>query len=333
MRGPATTNLDERDGVDAVLGGNLEANSATGGLGVPLSLGTGLNQGVDLVVVRSGEDAGLVGGGDGGGVGGVGETDGGGEGGDVGVLDVEAGRGTSQEALVADDGVDVGGGALEQVEEAAEVELGLLEVQVELGTLLLRLRQEGEGTLKLQALGEVVGGLDLSVKGIQGVPRLGEGDAWSGRNTDQQELKTRGNDGAELEPAPILSVRGAKQLEMARKRRRRSTEDALILWEVGSTVLLIRELSLDLLVPRRGSSQPPGYVTFVSPTQLVLSHVFDEADGAGGYSYRARGGLVVAALASHLEGNIVGGVALDLDGTGGQVVEVLVEQLKGAHRC
>lgn len=37
----------------------------------------------------------------------------------------------------------------------------------------------------------------------------------------------------------------------------------------------------------------------------------------------------MAALASHLEGNIVGGVALDLDGAGRQVVEVLVEQLEG----
>jgi hypothetical protein len=36
----------------------------------------------------------------------------------------------------------------------------------------------------------------------------------------------------------------------------------------------------------------------------------------------------VAALASDLEGNIVGGVALDLDGSGSEVVEVLVEQLE-----
>lgn len=35
----------------------------------------------------------------------------------------------------------------------------------------------------------------------------------------------------------------------------------------------------------------------------------------------------MTALASDLEGDIVGGVALDLDGTGGQVVEVLVQQL------
>lgn len=36
----------------------------------------------------------------------------------------------------------------------------------------------------------------------------------------------------------------------------------------------------------------------------------------------------MCALAGHLEGNIVGGVALDLKSCGGQVVEVLVEQLR-----
>lgn len=131
----------------------------------------------------------------------------------------------------------------------------------------------------------------------------------------------------------MLSVRGAKQLELVPERWPCTRGGALSLREVGCTICLVRELSLDLLVPRRGSSQPPGYVTFVFPTQLVLSHVLDEADGAGGYSYRARGGLVVAALASHLEGNVVGGVALDLDGTGREVVEVLVEQLEGTQRC
>ena len=46
-------------------------------------------------------------------------------------------------------------------------------------------------------------------------------------------------------------------------------------------------------------------------------------------TYRAAGGIVVAALASDLEGDIVGGVALDLEGAGRQVVEVLVEELEG----
>lgn len=279
---PAGTNLDERDGVDAVLGGNLETDGATRSLGVPLSLGTSLDQRVDLVVVGSGEDAALVGGSDGGSVGGLGETDGGGEGGDLGVLGVKSGRSTSEETLVADNGVNVGERALEHIEEATEVELGLLEVQVELGALLLRLRQEGEGTLELQALGEVVGGLDLGVEGVEGVPRLGEGDAWTLPNLNQQKLKTRDKHGAEVDRVALLSVRGAKQLELAPERWPCTREGALMLREVGCTVCLVRELSLDLLVPRRGSSQPPGYVTFVFPAQLVLSHVLDEADGTGG---------------------------------------------------
>lgn len=45
------------------------------------------------------------------------------------------------------------------------------------------------------------------------------------------------------------------------------------------------------------------------------------------YTYSAASDLVVGALAGHLESNIVGGVALDLEGAGGQVVEVLVEEL------
>ena len=112
MWGPAATNLDERDGVDAVLGGNLEADSATGGLGVPLSLSTGLNQGVDLVVVRSGEDAGLVGGGDGGGVGGVGVTDGGGETRDFALSDIVGSLTTDKETITANDSVSGKSGAL-----------------------------------------------------------------------------------------------------------------------------------------------------------------------------------------------------------------------------
>jgi hypothetical protein len=39
----------------------------------------------------------------------------------------------------------------------------------------------------------------------------------------------------------------------------------------------------------------------------------------------------VAALASDLEGNVVRGVALDLEGAGGEVVEVLVEELESAE--
>lgn len=126
------TNLSERDGVQAVLAGNLEADRVTA-LGVPDGLGRGLDLAVDLVVVAGGEDAQVVGGGDGGAVLGSDIADGGAVAGDGGLLDVVTGRGTGEEALVADDGVNVGGGALEEIEEGAAVEGGLLEGEVELG--------------------------------------------------------------------------------------------------------------------------------------------------------------------------------------------------------
>lgn len=47
-----------------------------------------------------------------------------------------------------------------------------------------------------------------------------------------------------------------------------------------------------------------------------------------GGTYSSAGSLLVAALSVDLESNIVGGVALDLDGAGGQVIEVLVQQLQ-----
>lgn len=180
-RGWGATNLGERDGVDAVLGGNLEAD-VVAGLGVPGSLGTSLNLAVDLVVVRSGENAQVVAGSDGSGVRGGLVADGSGVAGDGGLVDVVAGRGTSQEALVADDSVDVGLGALEEVEEGTGVEVGLLEGKVELGTLVGGLLgggrgEEGEDTLSLQALGEAVSELDLGVEGGGGVPCLGKGEA------------------------------------------------------------------------------------------------------------------------------------------------------------
>jgi hypothetical protein len=170
------TNLGEGDGVNAVLAGDLEADSVAG-LGVPGGLGTGLDLAVDLVVVGSGEDAQVVGGGDGGAVLGGDVADGGAVAGQGSLVDIIAGAGTGQEALVADDGVDVGGGALEEVEEGAAVEAGLLEEQVELGALGGGGGQEVEETLELEALGEGVADLNLRVEGVGGVPGLGQGQA------------------------------------------------------------------------------------------------------------------------------------------------------------
>ena len=97
--------------------------------------------------------------------------------GNGGLLDVVASRGTSQEALVAQDGVNVGSGALEQVKEGTAVEVGLLEGQVQLGAAGVGGRQEGEDTLRLETLGKRVGKLNLGLEGVGSVPGRGDGKA------------------------------------------------------------------------------------------------------------------------------------------------------------
>lgn len=168
--------LDERDGVEAVLAGNLEADSVAA-LGVPGGLGTSLNLGVDLVVVRGSEDAQVVRRGDGSDVSRGSIADGGAVASDGALLDVVASRGTSKETLMADNGIDVGGGTLEEVEEGAAVEVGLLVVEVELGTPGVVGGKEGEDTLSLETLGDAVVQLQLALKSVGSVPRLGKGEA------------------------------------------------------------------------------------------------------------------------------------------------------------
>ena len=132
------------------------------------------------MVVAGSEEAQVVRGGDGSAVGGGSIADGGAVAGDGTLGDVIAGRGTGEEALVADNGIDVGGRALEEVEEGAAVEVGLLEVQVEFGAAGRRGGQEGEDTLSLEALGQAVVDLELGLEGVGRVPRLGEGEACDG---------------------------------------------------------------------------------------------------------------------------------------------------------
>lgn len=170
------SNLGEGDGVDAVLAGNLKADRVAG-LGVPDSFGTSLDLAVDLVVVRSSEDAQIVSSGDGGAVLGSSVANSGAVGGDSGLVDVVAGRGTSEETLVADSGVNVGNGTLEEVEEGTAVEARLLEEEVEFGALAGGGGKEVEETLELEALGEGVIDLNLGVEGVGGVPGLGQSEA------------------------------------------------------------------------------------------------------------------------------------------------------------
>ena len=170
------TNLSEGQRVDAVLGSDLHADGAAA-LGVPCSLSTNLDGLVNLVVVAGREDAEVVGGSDGGVVHAVLVANGGRVPGDSGLLDVVTSFTTDDEALVANDSVYGGGRALEEVGESAEVERGLLEVEVELGTSGLGVRLEGGQSLGLEAFSDVVVELELGVEHVEGGPAEGTGDA------------------------------------------------------------------------------------------------------------------------------------------------------------
>ena len=126
------TNLGEGEGIETVLAGNLEADSVTA-LGVPDSLGRSLDLAVDLVVVAGSEDAQVVGGGNGSAVCGSNVADGGTVTSDGSLLNIVTSRGTGKETLVANDSINVGSRALEEIEEGTTVESRLLEGKVELG--------------------------------------------------------------------------------------------------------------------------------------------------------------------------------------------------------
>lgn len=129
------------------------------------------------MVVASSEEAEVVGGGDGSRVLWERVGDGSGVLGDGGLLDVITTLGTNQETLMAENGVEVGGGALQEVEEGTAVDVWLLEVEVQFGTLGLRVRNVLGKDFGLQALGNVVVKLKLGIKSISGVPGLGKGEA------------------------------------------------------------------------------------------------------------------------------------------------------------
>ena len=97
----------------------------------PGGLGTSFDLRVDLVEVGCGKHAQIAARRHRGGVLGRGEAHGGRVAGDGRLLDIVRSLGTGEEALVTDDGVNVGGGTLGQVEEGASVDVGLLEVDVD----------------------------------------------------------------------------------------------------------------------------------------------------------------------------------------------------------
>jgi hypothetical protein len=173
---PKNSYLSEGERVDSVLGGNLETDVGAS-LGVPDSLGTGLDLWVDLVVVGSGEDAQVVRSNDGGGVEWLRVTNAERVSGDSSLLDIITSLSTNEETIMSDDSVQVGSWAFEEIKESAGVEVWLLEVEVELDSLGLGAWEEVAQNLSLEALGNVVCKLNLGLEDVGGVPALGNGHA------------------------------------------------------------------------------------------------------------------------------------------------------------
>ena len=174
--GQGKTYLGEGAGVELVLAGDLKTDVAACG-GVPCGLCAGLDLSVDLVVVGSREDAEVVGGGDGGGVGALAVAGGESVLGDGGLADVVATLRADEEALMAQRHIEGRGGALEQVGEQACVDVGLLVQQVELAAVCLLRGQVVGQNLCLQALGQVVLKLQLGVQAVGRRPCLCERQA------------------------------------------------------------------------------------------------------------------------------------------------------------
>lgn len=97
--------------------------------------------------------------------------------GDGSLLDIVSSLTTNNETLVANDSVNGGSGTLEEVGERAEVESGLLEVEVELGAGCLSVGLEGGQSLSLETLCDVVVKLELGVENVDGRPAKGTSDA------------------------------------------------------------------------------------------------------------------------------------------------------------
>ena len=185
-----STYLGEGQRVKLVLGGNLKTRGLAV-LDVVGGLGADLDGGVDLLVVRSGDDGQVLGADEGSGEGSglVTETER--VAGDGGLLDVVTSLTTDEEALVAGghvkDGVEVAVGKT-VVDEGARVHVGVLEGKVELLGGAVGLAGVPEVLeVDLDAGGGDVGELDLGVEERGGGPGLGDGNVCS-RSTSQTEF-------------------------------------------------------------------------------------------------------------------------------------------------
>ena len=146
------------------------------------------------MVVGGSKNAQIVRGSDGGSVFRLRVTNGSGVLRDSSFLRVVASLRTNQEAFMAEDAVNVGYGALEDVEESAGVEVRLLEVEVELGTEGLRLGNEICDGFRLHSIGDLIVQLNLCLKDVGGGPHLGQGQACTTVNNQQSCISRGEND-------------------------------------------------------------------------------------------------------------------------------------------
>ena len=158
--------------INPILGGYLEGNVVTN-FGVPNGLGSSLNGCIDFVIVRCREDAQIVRS--------VNRrsvlrsqiADGCRVSSDGSLLHVVASFRAHSEPFVAQDGIDRGGGTLEEIDKGATVEVWLLEMQIRLGAVLLGGRMVRGSQLGLQSFRDGVLEFDLGVKGVGRCPTLG----------------------------------------------------------------------------------------------------------------------------------------------------------------
>ena len=175
------THLSERRGVKSVLASNLKADRVAS-LGVPGGLSTSLNLRVHAVVVAGGENFQVVTCRDRSRVLRDSVANGCGVLGDGSLLDVIATLSTDEEALVSKNSIEVGSRATQKVDKGTSVQVRLLEVETELGTLGTLSREILSEDLGFETLGDVVVKFELGVESVGSAPRLGESEAWKWTN-------------------------------------------------------------------------------------------------------------------------------------------------------
>lgn len=161
----SSSHLCERARIKLVFAGNFQSH-VVARFRIPGCLGTCFYRAIDHVIVACREDSQVIGSLDRGGI--LLQTipDRSRVLGDSRLLDIIACFGADKETFVSKHGVNVGGGAFEEVEEGAEVEVGLLIVEIQFPAVgLFGWKVIGED-FGFEALGELVFKFDFGIERI-----------------------------------------------------------------------------------------------------------------------------------------------------------------------